>query len=1373
METFNNSMTINNLEENKPKYFAFKYNTNYYGHKVSLSKVKKYCLTKNINRLLDIEIIYIIEDENKLNNYINNNYENLFLCKVIKLKDTLLNEEELDNYKEISDSKDDENINIRSFWKILRFKEKETNDYYLLKINITFFQYQINDLNNNHFHNFTYYLRDIKTQKKMFNYIEPTYENYEKLKKIFKYDQTQKQLVDVMIRLLILKYYNYTTNRNFYSSVLNYIEIKEYPGMNFIPFLFEEINKNYDKLLNMYLLDRSNTVIIEHEHFKKNLLLKNICIFNFYKLFYTNLKFQNISCQNMFPLSYFVKDNIDFKNTLYNNSLVYFYNIKNHDSKINNYLSILSNLTKDLDDIKLYLDFNNKNIVNSIQFHIKNTYIEKLLTINKNTKIDDKDKLLIEFIFNLNRSFSYQTNILSCINNNDNVYFNYKNKEKIEKLFLHYYNYIFKNTLERRNNDYVALGDIENQFILDMKNDVKTEIDEKNFNNNEYVRQYILDNKTFKMNKEVFDITDVNKFNKIKINLFDYQKNNILWMEMIENKIKNNELNFKFNVFKNNYQSQKFCYVKEINNKKYILEKLNDQEYEITELKQYQRNILREYSIQGGIICDEVGLGKTVSCISHLVNMIEIDREDYEQNKFHANNLIILPSRLISQWMFEIEKYLVNPNDLKIKKIMSITDVKKMKKTIEEHKLNDYDIYIISSNLLTNKNYKKYIEENQTPIFNIFKIQWNRIIIDEVHEILKTDINYDHSMGGFETSETLCNKKKLNKSGRELAETMRDELNSNFKWCLTATPFENGPKNLINIIKFLLNTNELDDKSSNNLDIPLGIHSLYELNKLYNIIFRRTKKSDVRNDIQIPIFSEEIKWIEQSNIERNIYNSFKNVNHIRARENGSYEYNNADKLKQLFQLCTNICINNEIQSCFENASTDIMSLVDLNKTMILKFKKDILKNNSNIKLINRFIEDYNIFMNNFQLIETYLKNKNSDFNENVCKNKRFIITFMENSRRYISYNIRNTYNEFEAIIESQLNIKLEEQQLYDFYNNLIHDSETFVTILNKTDLSRYDKYYFIYKIILKLKNKIRSQYNDKKQMHEKLIQDNNRLNNQIKLFESNDFIKEKTKDPCIICYEDFEKEVVVTKCRHIFCGDCYKIMSRNKTSFPCPECRSEINTKNINITTKNSIDNYDEEEEKKKKEQEEKEKKEKEQQSSNNQSPSNSLFKNNKELKNECINKYGSKMTIMIEYLQEILSNEENRVIIFSQYDKMLNIIGKTLDHYNIKNVFCKGQVHHINKRIDTFKRDKSYRVIMLSSEKCNSGSNLTEANHIFLVDVLNMNKTSSIDVESQAIGRAVRLGQKKPVTVTRFITKDTVEEDFYNKNKYDIKQLQ
>ena len=57
--------------------------------------------------------------------------------------------------------------------------------------------------------------------------------------------------------------------------------------------------------------------------------------------------------------------------------------------------------------------------------------------------------------------------------------------------------------------------------------------------------------------------------------------------------------------------------------------------------------------------------------------------------------------------------------------------------------------------------------------------------------------------------------------------------------------------------------------------------------------------------------------------------------------------------------------------------------------------------------------------------------------------------------------------------------------------------------------------------------------------------------------------------------------------------------------------------------------------------------------------------------------------------------------------------------------------------------------------------------------NLLNANKSTTKDIESQAIGRAVRLGQKKPVTVTRLITTGTIEEDYYNKNKYDISELQ
>ena len=73
-------------------------------------------------------------------------------------------------------------------------------------------------------------------------------------------------------------------------------------------------------------------------------------------------------------------------------------------------------------------------------------------------------------------------------------------------------------------------------------------------------------------------------------------------------------------------------------------------------------------------------------------------------------------------------------------------------------------------------------------------------------------------------------------------------------------------------------------------------------------------------------------------------------------------------------------------------------------------------------------------------------------------------------------------------------------------------------------------------------------------------------------------------------------------------------------------------------------------------------------------------------------------------------------------------------------------------------------RVILLSSDSCSSGSNLTEANHVILLDAVGGNVENARAVEEQAIGRAKRLGQTRIVNVHRFVIKDTIEEDYYNK---------
>jgi SNF2 family DNA or RNA helicase len=257
-----------------------------------------------------------------------------------------------------------------------------------------------------------------------------------------------------------------------------------------------------------------------------------------------------------------------------------------------------------------------------------------------------------------------------------------------------------------------------------------------------------------------------------------------------------------------------------------------------------------------------------------------------------------------------------------------------------------------------------------------------------------------------------------------------------------------------------------------------------------------------------------------------------------------------------------------------------------------------------------------------------------------------------------------------------------------------------------------------------------------------------RLENQIKLFSNDDFIKESIIDPCGICLGDYENNIGITKCRHIICDECVKILFKNKKSVDCPYCRTSLIPSDIKMVSVDSIHNKEIPVEIKE----------------------HTIESSETIVYNDIILKYGTKLAYLNRYLNELLSDSENRVIIFSQYNKMLKLVGNVLDEYSIKNLYLDKNIHSINKKIKLFKTDKSYRVIMLSSEKCASGNNLTEANHIIFVDVMNNDKNTTIDIEGQAIGRTVRIGQKKPVIVKRIIMENTIEEEFYNKNKYDMK---
>ncbi|KAJ2037219.1 hypothetical protein GGI03_003579, partial [Coemansia sp. RSA 2337] len=114
------------------------------------------------------------------------------------------------------------------------------------------------------------------------------------------------------------------------------------------------------------------------------------------------------------------------------------------------------------------------------------------------------------------------------------------------------------------------------------------------------------------------------------------------------------------------------------------------------------------------------------------------------------------------------------------------------------------------------------------------------------------------------------------------------------------------------------------------------------------------------------------------------------------------------------------------------------------------------------------------------------------------------------------------------------------------------------------------------------------------------------------------------------------------------------------------------------------------------------------------------------------------------------------KCVVFSQWTSMLDLIQPLLRQRNIRFTRLDGKMQrvHRDKNLALFKTDPGIEVLLLSLRAGGVGLNLAYATHVFLMDAF-----WNPSVESQAIDRIHRLGQKNPVTVTRYFIKDSIEE--------------
>lgn len=849
-----------------------------------------------------------------------------------------------------------------------------------------------------------------------------------------------------------------------------------------------------------------------------------------------------------------------------------------------------------------------------------------------------------------------------------------------------------------------------------------------NKNDNYNIVRNIIDNVIIPKQDIMDGIIENPIFIKNGIKLYDYQRRSIKWM--YDTEIKQKSLSYG-NSYRYEINIGSFVF----NSITKTLKSQNDKDFVL---------------FKGGALIDEVGLGKTVQSITLcLLNPAPVCNMSYINTEYNMLNsratLIICPNQLCGQWVREFKKMINEPN---CRIVPLLTKTHFINLTYLD--LLDADFVIVSFNFIGNthfaqkytsrisdsKSYHKskiWNRETVKKLFNemsnelvsnptsIFKkeplfplIHWHRIMIDEFHEAF-TVPKYVY------------------------VKNIIPLLKGTYKWIITGTPFDKGSECFYEMLNF-----SIDYKHN----MKENIIQIDEINKhMLTDYFRRNTKKSVETEIKLPELREKIIWLKFSHTERMMYNAYLSDTNMDRRSALVRQIcchpKLADEIKGVLSKCKTLeDIENSMVEHYRNQYENAMINVKRYDVRIAKTNRRILI--TNYKIQKRFLKqigyqvkielppfEYDDFKDINIDNKDDVSDSDNDDNLNISEdedentNKPLMIINETNQKiierkigNLVANNISRTNIKYQEILRKQkekhtqlINVCDGKKSSYDFFNNMLERIKKF------TDKSK-----------LKFERKLeKNRRRDEEGSEYETSSD-----------DSSDYSSDSDneEDLCGICLCEISGDNVgVTKCGHIFDYECLGV--HLNTNNKCPICATHNNKSDISLISferpSYTQDNIE-------------------------------LLQNKLEL----INKVGTKLTNLIYYLNSI----DEHVIIFSQWDLLLKKVGNVLTEHGINNVFCRGNVWTRDKAIREFTENDDIKVIMLSSESAASGTNLTKATKVILLDPVSGTYEYRRNMEWQAVGRAYRMGQTKSVEIVRFIIRDTVEEEIYRENKTeDVKQ--
>lgn len=129
------------------------------------------------------------------------------------------------------------------------------------------------------------------------------------------------------------------------------------------------------------------------------------------------------------------------------------------------------------------------------------------------------------------------------------------------------------------------------------------------------------------------------------------------------------------------------------------------------------------------------------------------------------------------------------------------------------------------------------------------------------------------------------------------------------------------------------------------------------------------------------------------------------------------------------------------------------------------------------------------------------------------------------------------------------------------------------------------------------------------------------------------------------------------------------------------------------------------------------------------------------------------KWSLFVDLLEEALASEQ-KVVVFSQYLGMLDIMKKYLKEQKIEFSEIRGSTKNRKDAIKRFQTDPKCSVFLGSLQAAGVGIDLTAASVVIHYD-----RWWNPAKENQATDRVHRIGQNRGVCVYKFVTRNTVEE--------------